>query len=256
VRFTHCPSRAVGFGLKFRGADGKPVQLREHARPDLVVRPGNRSCGIRSTSAVTALTRYLAHFIDDMGVKYVAMNGCLIKVFTAMLVLSFAVADSSSQSATSAHAQESVVLIRLFQPIYPPLARQTRITGDVELILEVKTDGSLESASVLSGHPLLKQAALDSAQRSQFECRDCTERVRSFHMFYSFQLGPTRYCAEASETSKDDEKKEPYPRVIQSQNHVTVIDQPVGTCDPVFTVTRTKVRSAKCLYLWRCGFAR
>jgi hypothetical protein len=25
VYFTHCPSRAVGFGLKFRGADGKPT---------------------------------------------------------------------------------------------------------------------------------------------------------------------------------------------------------------------------------------
>jgi hypothetical protein len=23
--FTHCPSRVVGFGLKFRGADGKPT---------------------------------------------------------------------------------------------------------------------------------------------------------------------------------------------------------------------------------------
>jgi hypothetical protein len=25
VYFTHCPSCAVGFGLKFRGADGKPT---------------------------------------------------------------------------------------------------------------------------------------------------------------------------------------------------------------------------------------
>ena len=47
--FTHCPSRAVGFRLKFCGADGKPTQLREYARPDLVARPGNRSCGIPST---------------------------------------------------------------------------------------------------------------------------------------------------------------------------------------------------------------
>ena len=25
VYFTHCPGRSVGFGLKFRGADGKPT---------------------------------------------------------------------------------------------------------------------------------------------------------------------------------------------------------------------------------------
>jgi TonB family protein len=191
-----------------------------------------------------------------MGVKYVAMSGYLLRVFTAILVLSFAVAESSAHSATSAQAQGSVVLNKLFQPVYPPLARQTRITGDVELILEVRTDGRLESASVASGHPLLKQAALDSAQHSQFECRNCTEGVRSFHMLYSFQLGPTRNCTETSVTSKGDEKEEPYPQVIQSQNHVTVIDQPVGTCDLAFTVARTKIRSAKCLYLWRCGTPR
>jgi hypothetical protein len=49
--FTHCPSCAVGFGLKFCGADGKPTQLREYARPDLVARLGNRWCGIASTSS-------------------------------------------------------------------------------------------------------------------------------------------------------------------------------------------------------------
>jgi TonB family protein len=175
------------------------------------------------------------------------MSSYLIRLFIAIFVLSIAVAESSAQGATAVQTQESVVLSKLFQPVYPPLALQTRITGDVELILEVKADGSLESAQFVSGHPLLKQAALDSAQRSKFECRNCTQGMRLFQMLYSFQLGPTRYC---------EEKEAPYPRVVQSQSHVTVIDQPVGTCDMAFTVTRTKVRSAKCLYLWRCGSSR
>jgi hypothetical protein len=29
VYFTHCPSRAVGFGLKLRGADAEPTKLQE-----------------------------------------------------------------------------------------------------------------------------------------------------------------------------------------------------------------------------------
>ncbi len=57
VYFTHRPSRAVGFGLKFCGADGKPIQLREYAKPDLVVQLGNRSCGIPSTSSRPARIR-------------------------------------------------------------------------------------------------------------------------------------------------------------------------------------------------------
>lgn len=162
---------------------------------------------------------------------------------------------SLAQSGVSANSvQGELVLTKLAGPSYPPLARQTRITGDVELMLEIKEDGSIQSMAVVSGHPLLKQSALDSAQRSQFECRKCDPGVHSFRMLYSFQLGPTSYCTEASDSSKGNQREEIYPQVIQSQNHVTVVDQPVGTCD--LTVTIIKVRSAKCLYLWKCGFAR
>jgi hypothetical protein len=34
VYFTHCPNRAVGFELKFRGADGKPTQFHQFPRLD------------------------------------------------------------------------------------------------------------------------------------------------------------------------------------------------------------------------------
>jgi TonB family protein len=176
------------------------------------------------------------------------MSNFLIRLLAALFVFLAAVPESSAQSAQT---QEDIALTNLFQPVYPPLAKQTRITGDVELALELRKDGSLGSASVVSGHPLLKQAALDSAQRSQFECRNCSEGVHSFKMLYSFQLGPTSYCTDGSETSKSGEKQQAYPRVIESQNHVTVIDRPVGTCDLARDLR--KVRSAKCLYLWKCG---
>jgi len=181
------------------------------------------------------------------------MNNYMSRLLTAILVLSLAVTESLAQSGSSTQAQETVVVNKLFPPVYPPIARQARIAGDVELILVVRRDGNLDSVSVVSGHRLLKQAAMDSAQRSQFECRTCPEGVQSFHMLYSFQLGPAKSCTDTSETSKGDQKEELYPRVIQSQNHVTVIDQPVGICDPVGAITTTKFRSAKCLYLWRCG---
>jgi len=55
--------------------------------------------------------------------------------------------------------QDAVVLTRLTNPIYPTLARQTRISGDVELAVEVRADGAVTSATVVKGHPLLVQAA-------------------------------------------------------------------------------------------------
>jgi outer membrane biosynthesis protein TonB len=55
--------------------------------------------------------------------------------------------------------QTGVVLTKLSPPIYPPLARQARITGDVKIQLTIRQDGSVDSAALFSGHPMLAQAA-------------------------------------------------------------------------------------------------
>ena len=68
-------------------------------------------------------------------------------------------------------AAAGVFLVKLSPPVYPPLARQARIMGDVRIQLAIRRDGSIESSEGVSGHPLLKQAALESAQQSEFECR-------------------------------------------------------------------------------------
>jgi TonB family protein len=179
------------------------------------------------------------------------MNGSLPKLLAVLLLFSGACAPSRAQN-PNASTQENVGLTKLFQPIYPPVAKQAGVKGDVELELKVNADGSLESATVVSGHPLLTQA-LDSAKYSQFECRGCAAEGARFRILYSFQLGPTSYCTNVSAKSTAKEKQETYPHVTQEQNHITLIDQPVGTCDLAFKVVERKVRSIKCVYLWRCG---
>ncbi|MGA3090215.1 MAG: TonB family protein [Terriglobales bacterium] len=52
-------------------------------------------------------------------------------------------------------------MISPFNLTYPPLARQANITGDVELKLEIRKNGSIQSVSVVNGHPMLTQAALN-----------------------------------------------------------------------------------------------
>ena len=180
------------------------------------------------------------------------MSRYFTKSLATAIILSAGSAVFAAQNAGNDSTQENVALTNLFHPVYPPLAKQTRIAGDVELTVEVKADGSFASAIVVSGHPLLKLAALDSASRSQFACRSCDEGLHSLNLSYSFRLGPTIYCTVASGATKSDDKQESYPRVIQTENHITIVDQPVGTCDTAFTTTK-KRRSAKCLYLWRCG---
>jgi TonB family protein len=119
-----------------------------------------------------------------------------------------------------------VALTNLSSPVYPPLARQARIMGDVTIQIHIRKDGKVESAEVVSGPAMLKQAALESAQKSTFECEGwssgvfvvgCRDAVTSFTLIYTFGI-------------RDD---------------LDGLD-----------CTITRARSRKCLYLWACGLWR
>jgi protein TonB len=60
-------------------------------------------------------------------------------------------------------------IINRVQPIYPPLARQTRISGTVRLHAIIGKDGTIQSLEVINGHPLLQQAALDAVRQWRYQ---------------------------------------------------------------------------------------
>ena len=132
----------------------------------------------------------------------------------ALLASSWSAAqNASTQVSTSAGPQAQVEMTSLFPPVYPPLARQARIMGDVIIQLEIRRDGSVETAEVVSGHRMLKQAALESARQSHFECKGCTGELTPLLLTYSFGIREDGGCC----------------------------------CDV------ERLRAAKCLYLWKCG---
>ncbi|HEX9000003.1 MAG TPA: energy transducer TonB [Blastocatellia bacterium] len=59
--------------------------------------------------------------------------------------------------------------IKKVQPAYPPIAKATRASGAVQVQIEVNQEGRVTEAKVLSGHPLLRQAALEAAQQWKFK---------------------------------------------------------------------------------------
>jgi periplasmic protein TonB len=60
-------------------------------------------------------------------------------------------------------------LIRRVQPRYPPLAIQTRTQGAVVLRAVISRDGSIENLQLLSGPPLLVQAAIDAVRQWHYQ---------------------------------------------------------------------------------------
>jgi TonB family protein len=56
-------------------------------------------------------------------------------------------------------------LVQQPAPVYPPLAKEARISGVVRLNAIIGTDGAVQNLTVVSGHPLLVAAALDSVKQ-------------------------------------------------------------------------------------------
>ncbi len=60
-------------------------------------------------------------------------------------------------------------IITQTHPVYPPLARQARIQGTVVLHAIIDKDGKVAQLEVVSGHPLLVQAALDAVKQWRYK---------------------------------------------------------------------------------------
>lgn len=64
---------------------------------------------------------------------------------------------------------QAALLVNKVQPVYPPLARQTRISGTVRLHAIISKAGTIQSLEVMSGHPLLVRAAMDAVQQWRYK---------------------------------------------------------------------------------------
>jgi hypothetical protein len=145
------------------------------------------------------------------------------------------------------------VLTRLELPAYPPLANQARVGGDVEIQVGIRQDGSVESATVISGHALLTPAALESAMRSQFRCDRCSDAITLFSVVYTFVPGEYLRCGCTEGHPDSQLRQESREQVTQSDNHVSVAGRLLALCPDGCTSTGPpKIRAARCLFLWRC----
>lgn len=59
-------------------------------------------------------------------------------------------------------------LVRRVQPVYPPIAKQARIQGVVQLEAVIAKDGTIQNLRVIQGHPLLVQAAVQAVQQWRY----------------------------------------------------------------------------------------
>jgi len=143
-------------------------------------------------------------------------------------------------------SQAIVVPTNVHPPVYPPIAESACVTGDVEISVVVRPDGAVTSAEVVSGAPLLRDTALKAAREAKYECRECTEPGTPYSIVFRFQV-----------VHRDDVKP---PAGLMFDPDGRAIVNVVGSVGywyegAVFSRPSTRVRAAKCLWLWRCGYS-
>ena len=120
-----------------------------------------------------------------------------VLVFIGLLASWACLHSQTTTSAVIRESREEVVVRKLAAPAYPPLARAANITGSVELAVTLSSDGTPQSVALVTGHALLRQAALDSAAHSEFECAASSGATAEFRLTYDFTLIGDGDCCSA-----------------------------------------------------------
>lgn len=61
------------------------------------------------------------------------------------------------------------LLVQSLKPVYPPIAKAAMVSGPVVLQVNIGTDGHFIAARVLSGPPMLQQAAVEAVKKCSFK---------------------------------------------------------------------------------------
>ncbi len=138
---------------------------------------------------------------------------------TAVLLIFFA----TDALATNAICQDATLTWIVFkEPVYPQMARIAHIQGRVTLEITLQPDGAV-AIERATGHPILVQAAKDSVQESILGYEGCGEESHTFMVAYEFRM----------------------PDVAPQ----------IAPPAPVSARLLHRVRSIRCMYLWKCGTA-
>lgn len=66
-------------------------------------------------------------------------------------------------------AEAEKLLLETSEPVYPAIARAAKVKGVLRVEVIISEQGAVSSAKVISGHPLLQNAALDAVKKRKYK---------------------------------------------------------------------------------------
>jgi len=94
------------------------------------------------------------------GIRFVMLAGVVAAALALPALAEEPLKISRSAAMSAATAKPA--------PSYPPMAKQLRVEGEVEVKVVINEDGAVDEAATVSGNPILATAALDAAKQWKF----------------------------------------------------------------------------------------
>lgn len=79
-------------------------------------------------------------------------------------------------------------LIKSVPPVYPDMARNQRISGNVQIDALIDATGNVSAMKIISGPPLLYQAAQDAVKQWKFQPAELDGKATSMHLTVTVQF--------------------------------------------------------------------
>jgi len=94
-------------------------------------------------------------------------------IIVVSLLFSISLAQTGKTSDAEIAVRKSGIALeqeatKKVEPVFPPIAKAARASGEVKVEVTINKAGKVISARVLSGHPLLRDAALTAARQWEF----------------------------------------------------------------------------------------
>ena len=87
----------------------------------------------------------------------------------ALVTVSMFSAWAQEAAKKASRAEGESAAVTKVQPEYPPIAKQLKIQGEVELEAVVNENGAVEKVNILSGNPVLTRPAMDALKKWKFK---------------------------------------------------------------------------------------
>ena len=136
-------------------------------------------------------------------------------------------------------AQSSPVVTKRVQPEYPQQARDAHIQGRVVLKVTVSAEGDVSKLELISGHPMLAQAAMDAVKQWKYQKYNLNGQPteRETEAVVDFSL-------DASEAPADGSAALPAPAFVSDAPDIKLGGQTSGVISGVISSTPPAPRVA------------